>query len=90
MIYKPSSDRDELRQKADAMMAQLALSDMLVFRDCRSRVPRSQETDRGRSIGGTATWETITGLVLQNEDSARIRSGSRIRAGTSSTRSCTS
>lgn len=72
MIYKPSSDRDELRQKADAMMAQLALSDHVGLPEIVARVA----TITGKRIKvdpiGDRDWETITGLVLQTEDSARI------------------
>lgn len=72
MIYEPSSDRDELRNRADAMMAKLSLSDHVGLPEIVSRVA----TVTGKRIEvdpiGDRDWETITGLVLQTDDSARI------------------
>lgn len=72
MSYIPSTDREELRRNADAMLAKLDLAGDVGLADIVSRVA----TISGKRIDvdpiGDRDWETVTGLVLQTDDSATI------------------
>lgn len=72
MSYSPSRNRDELRSNAAFMMAKLDLSEHVDLPEIVGRVA----TVAGKHIEvdpiGDSDWETITGLVLQTDDHARI------------------
>lgn len=72
MTYSPSKNRDELRINADAKLAQLALPDHAALPLIVSRVATASQKRIDVEPIGDKDWETVTGLVLQTEDSARI------------------
>jgi len=72
MTYVPSRSRDELRRSAHAKLLELSLPDHAGLPEIVSHVA----TVTGKKIDvepiGDKDWETITGLVLQTDDSATV------------------
>ena len=72
MTYRPSRNRIELRQNADAMMAKLALSEHVDLAEIVARVATLSDKRIEVEPIGDRDWETITGLVLQTAESATV------------------
>lgn len=72
MVYRASRNQDELRTRAGAQLERLNLSEGVELPEIVRQVAMTTHKRIDIEPVGDKDWETVTGLVLQSADSAKI------------------